>query len=205
MRTPGARNKTWAETQRVIIQAALSCFSERGFAQTTMADIRRTADVSNGSLYHHFGSKDALAAAVYLQGIIDYQQGVLAALEEETGARAGVEAMVRHHLRWVSRQREWAIYLTRMRHAAFIDEVETPMAEQNRQFMERVVKWFAPHVSSSAIRRVPFDLLIPLLIGPTQEFTRLHLEGKTRTGIGAAAEELARAAWMTLRGPAAED
>ncbi len=204
MRTRGARNKTWADTQRIVIEAALYCFSERGFAQTTMDDIRSRAGISNGSLYHHFRSKESLAAAVYLQGIIDYQEGVLAALEAETGAREGVEAMVRHHLRWVNRQREWAVYLTRMRHAAFISEVESDMAGQNRSFMERVVAWFTPHFESGAIRPVRFDLLIPLLIGPTQEFTRLLLEGKTRTAIGIAADELAGSAWLTLRGPAAE-
>jgi AcrR family transcriptional regulator len=183
-----------------MIAAALTDFSELGFNQATMQDIRCRAGVSNGSLYHHFKSKNALAAAVYLQGIIDYQTGLLAALERQTEARAGIEAIVRHHLTWVSEQKEWAGYLTRMRHAAFISELERPIAEQNLLFMERIVKWFSPRVAAGDLREVPFDLLIPLIIGPCQEFTRFLLEGKARTGIKAAADEMARAAWLALRG-----
>jgi AcrR family transcriptional regulator len=200
MRTVGATNKASAELRRKIIGTALACFSELGFTRTTMEDIRQRAGVSNGSLYHHFRSKGALAAAVYLQGIIDYQDGLLAALEKQREARDGITAIVKHHLQWVTRQKEWANYLTRMRHAEFIADVEPLITGRNSSFLSAFRNWFEPHIASGAVRPVPFDLLIPLMIGPCQEFTRLLLEGKVRTGINTATTELAEAAWLAIRG-----
>jgi AcrR family transcriptional regulator len=47
-----------------IRDAALKHFAERGFAQATVREIARTAGVSPGLIRHHFGSKEALRAAV---------------------------------------------------------------------------------------------------------------------------------------------
>ena len=68
--------------RKQIILTALACFVEMGFVDTTMEDIRVRSKSSNGSIYHHFKSKDQLAAAVYLEGIIDYQEGMAAELEK---------------------------------------------------------------------------------------------------------------------------
>lgn len=57
-----------------IRDAALKHFAERGFAQTTVREIARTAGVSPGLIRHHFGSKEALRGAV--------DEHVLAALRQ---------------------------------------------------------------------------------------------------------------------------
>jgi AcrR family transcriptional regulator len=77
MRKQHARNTGTVERRRQIIQAALSCFTAMGFANTTMEEIRIRSGASNGSIYHHFKNKDQLAVAVYLEGIIDYQSSLL--------------------------------------------------------------------------------------------------------------------------------
>jgi AcrR family transcriptional regulator len=44
--------------------AARRLFAERGYAATTTADVAARAGVSEGILFHHFGSKEGLLAAV---------------------------------------------------------------------------------------------------------------------------------------------
>ena len=89
MKTKNVTHATTPSRRRQIIHGALACFTERGVAQTSMADICRRSNASTGSIYHHFKSKEQLAAAVYLEGISDYQQGFLAVLEEQQNARKG--------------------------------------------------------------------------------------------------------------------
>lgn len=48
------------EKHKTIINAALKIFSEKGYANTRMADIAEEAGISYGSLYHYFESKDVL-------------------------------------------------------------------------------------------------------------------------------------------------
>ncbi len=50
--------------RRQILDAAVATFAARGYDKTTMEDIRVASDVSKGTLYLYFHSKEALFAAV---------------------------------------------------------------------------------------------------------------------------------------------
>jgi AcrR family transcriptional regulator len=58
-----------AERRRAILEGALEAFTSKGFAAATVGDVRRLSGASVGSIYHHFGDKEGLAAALYLEGI----------------------------------------------------------------------------------------------------------------------------------------
>jgi AcrR family transcriptional regulator len=54
-----------AEARREqILTAALSCFGEKGYHASTMDDIARASDLSKGSLYWHFSSKEEVFLAL---------------------------------------------------------------------------------------------------------------------------------------------
>src|SRR5258707_15886203 len=92
---------TRADRRREILDAALACFVEKGLVATTIDEIRLAAGASIGSRYHHFDSKDDLAAALYIEGLHDYQQGAVAERHAHPEAEQGIKAAVVHHLRWV--------------------------------------------------------------------------------------------------------
>ena len=49
-----------AETRQRVLEAANLLFTTKGFVATGTADIARAADVSEGSIFYHFGSKKKL-------------------------------------------------------------------------------------------------------------------------------------------------
>jgi len=58
------RSATHMEAQRErIMRAAIACIADKGLDRTSVADIRRKAGVSTGTLYVHFKSKDDLISA----------------------------------------------------------------------------------------------------------------------------------------------
>ena len=57
-----------ASRRQAILDAALACFTNKGFTETTMEDIRIRSGASTGSIYHHFSNKEMLARALYLEG-----------------------------------------------------------------------------------------------------------------------------------------
>ena len=61
-----------SDTRRRVLDAALRCFLEEGYERTTIARILERSDVSNGSLFHHFATKEAIADALYLEAIASY-------------------------------------------------------------------------------------------------------------------------------------
>jgi AcrR family transcriptional regulator len=195
-----ARHKKSGKRQENIIRAAQACFAEFGFANTTMEDIRLRSGASNGSIYHHFASKEGLAAAIYVEVMTDYQQRILTALEQNPGARAGIKAVVESHLDWVNEKPEQAKYLMEMRHADFMAAAEDALAEANQDFAMGFVTWIKPNLKSGRLRRVDPIMFISLVLGPCQEYVRNWLGGDTVTDLTGAKEELARAAWLVLRG-----
>lgn len=64
-------DRTWQQaksenTRTVILNAALQCFYERGFNNTTTEKVAREAGVSRGAMLHHFPSRfDLIKAAVH--------------------------------------------------------------------------------------------------------------------------------------------
>ena len=83
------------DTRAAILEAALTLFRERGFAETTMRDIAAKAKVASGLAYYYFDSKDAIVLAFYQQAKDDLPPLVEAAHQEKKLAprlRALIEA-----------------------------------------------------------------------------------------------------------------
>ncbi|WP_065757783.1 TetR/AcrR family transcriptional regulator [Pseudomonas defluvii] len=55
------------ETRTLLLATARQMFSELGYAHTSMDDLTARAGLTRGALYHHFGDKKGLLAAVVEQ------------------------------------------------------------------------------------------------------------------------------------------
>jgi AcrR family transcriptional regulator len=79
------RTRDPADKRARLMDAARTLFAERGYAATTTADVARHAGVSEGIVFHHFGSKADLLEAV----ASDYGRGLAQAMFEIASAAAG--------------------------------------------------------------------------------------------------------------------
>ncbi|AJY45665.1 TetR/AcrR family transcriptional regulator [Martelella endophytica] len=80
------RAQKMEETRLKLIAAARTAFAEKGFAAASMDDLTATAGLTRGALYHNFGDKRGLLAAVVNQ--IDSEMAArarLKAAEEKNG------------------------------------------------------------------------------------------------------------------------
>ncbi len=85
-----------------ILQAAATCFAERGYAQTSIDDVARKLRATKGRIYHHYPSKADLFADVFRTGmdmnyaaIQPYRGAAGSALDRWRGmARAHVRQMI---------------------------------------------------------------------------------------------------------------
>src|ERR1700736_430894 len=102
-RTVSARRVPRSASRREqILAAALDVFLAKGVARASIDDIRRRSGASIGSIYHHFDGKRGIAAALFVDALRGYQDDVLAVLDAHADTRAGIEAVVDHHLAWVA-------------------------------------------------------------------------------------------------------
>jgi AcrR family transcriptional regulator len=62
--TRTARDRAGSETRALLVEKAAAVFAERGYANTTIADITLAAGVSRATCYVYFASKDEVFQAV---------------------------------------------------------------------------------------------------------------------------------------------
>ena len=107
---------TAADTRERVLASAADLAAREGFDTITTAKLSASSGVSNGSIYHHFGSKEGVLAALLAEIILDYQDTVLAVLDTHAdsthdSAHAGVLETVATHLRWTEQHRDQAMLL----------------------------------------------------------------------------------------------
>jgi len=184
-----------------ILAGALDCFEKHGIDGTTIADIQRATNCSIGSLYHHFGSKDGIAEALFIEGIEAFNNGMIHQLRRTKTAEESVKGVVRYYCDWTAKNRALARYL-HSRNIEFSEEARGSLRKIHSDYISEVFSLFVRHVEAGEMQLLPLETYVPLISGPVQEFTRRWLSGQSDKGgsMSKCLRELfADAAWKTVR------
>ena len=192
-----SKSQTRALKSRVM-EVSLAHFSDVGIEQTNVGDILQDADCSVGSLYHHFGSKEGIAEALFVEGVDHFNAGLLAALLPRRTASTGIKAMVTFCCEWVTDQPQLAAFLL-SREIKLSELARLELREKDRAFGQSTYDWFAPHVKSGELQALPTALYMPLICGPTLECSRMWLSGRSARSPREVAAILAEASWQSVR------
>jgi len=206
---PEVSKKTPQRTQRPatialranILTEALACFEKHGIDGTTIGDIQSATNCSIGSLYHHFGSKEGIAEALFIEGIKGFNKGMIQRLKRARSAEASVKGVVRYYCDWTARNRPLAKYL-HSRNIEFSEGARKTLREIHRAYIWEVFSLFGRYVEAGEMRLLPLETYVPLISGPVQEFSRRWLSGQSEEGasISKQLKELfADAAWKAVR------
>jgi AcrR family transcriptional regulator len=97
-------------TRTAIVEAAMTCFAQNGYAHTSIRQIAAQAGVSTGLMYHYFESKEALLEAVF-ENCMAILSGVLvdAYRQAEPGQR--ISSLLRAMFAMLEEDRDfWALF-----------------------------------------------------------------------------------------------
>ncbi len=188
-----------SSTKETILSSALSCFMEKGVEQSSIADIRDRSGISVGSIYHHFGNKDGIVVALFLSGMQDHSRNQELALSKAQGAKEGIYAIVTCYIDWIAAHPDWARFVFRYRSLVENSDLAERNESQKREHFKRLKAWFAPHIESGDIQKLPFEVYHSLIIGPAQDFALRWLAGKTKGALSDYRELYAEAAWQALK------
>lgn len=177
-----------------IVQAALACAAEQGWEATSMGAVRTRAGVSNGSLFHHFPSRDALTTAVIAEGMANHQETLLRVLRGADDARAGVQGVVVAHLGWIAENPSLARLLLSAPAGAPPRGLEAAVADENRAIFGEVAAWLTAH---GWTRRPDLPVVLALWTGPAQAYARRWLADQVDHP-STVADDLACGAWRAL-------
>jgi AcrR family transcriptional regulator len=191
---PGARKAH----KRQLMACALECFEAAGLEATTIEEIRGRADSSIGSIYHHFGNKEGLVAALFFAGIDDQAALCEAGMAQASGARAVVEGMVRAYLSWVTAQPRFARFLYMARASVAAGPDAEALRQRNRARFRALHDWLARGVAAGEVRELPRETYLPLLIGPSEIYCRAWLSERVKAAPSTHAAVFTQAAWRAV-------
>lgn len=158
---PRSRRYDPAETRQRVLEAANMLFSTKGFVSTGTADIARAADVSEGSIFYHFGSKKNLLIELGRQ----YGQNMIAAMQQGDDLSAlSIETTIRRCFDYCATHKQWeAINRGGDDCPSSVTHFHDPEAEPfYRSSREVVVAWSEAHMRAQLGGNVDSDVNIPV-------------------------------------------
>ncbi|MDQ8038519.1 MAG: TetR/AcrR family transcriptional regulator [Pedobacter sp.] len=194
-----------SDRHRVIIEAALACFSRHGVEATTIDMIREASGASVGSLYHRFGNKEGIAAEVYMQGLRDFRASLESRLPGVRNLEDAVRAVIDANIDWIVANPDWARFV-------FNHRMVLAQADREKAFVEETtastLKWWAdmltlPGAEALASRKSP--VYASVLTGAVHDYSRHWLEGRRKTSPDALRAQFAAAAHAGLLACAAAE
>ena len=153
-----------AETRQRVLEAANMLFTTKGFVSTGTADIARAADVSEGSIFYHFGSKKNLLIELGRQ----YGQNMIAAMEQGDSLDAlTIETTIRRCFDYCTEHKQWEAISRggedRIGKQAPNSHFHDPEAEPfYRASREVVVAWSEAHMRAQLAQAGRDDINIPV-------------------------------------------
>jgi AcrR family transcriptional regulator len=189
------------DTRARILDAALECFLETGYEQAPVTRIRELSGVSNGTLFHYFPTKDAIADALYLEAIADFQEGLQRLLAERPRSlRTAVRGVIAHQIEWIEANADRARFV----YTRGTLDGDTPggaqLDEMNRNLATAYEQWLAPLIERGQVRPVSMLVLTAIVTGPTHAIARRWLARRLASPLHAYLDELADAATAALSG-----
>ncbi len=98
---------------RMIFEAAIDIFSERGFEKATMDEIAAKANVAKGTIYYHFKSKEELFVFLVEEGTELLREHVLAKLSEQMTATDKMRTIIHEQLTFFKDYKDFCIIILR--------------------------------------------------------------------------------------------
>ncbi|MCB5178986.1 TetR/AcrR family transcriptional regulator [Streptomyces antimicrobicus] len=185
-------------TVDLLLTTALRVYAESGQQGFTVNAVTAASGVSLGSLYHHFGSFDGLAAALYTRCMGRLFEELTRAVVRTRTARTGVRALVRAYLRFTQEHRDAALFLHASAYAGYLAVHAEEIRAAKESQLADITAWMGTRMAKGEIVPLPGPLVEVLVMGPVAEAARRWLASTYDLDLDEAARALPDAIWRSL-------
>lgn len=182
-------------TRQLILDTALQMFVERGYFATSVHDIRKHAGLSVGAIYHHFGTKEALARALY-EDLVARMDGLIeAALRPHRSARERCRAIALTLCETAQESPELLHFILHARHREFLPEAPPICSTRPFETMKQVV---SEGIQAGEIRPMDPVAAAAVAFGSVIRLVHLALDGVLAKPSTAYFDAIWEATWRGL-------
>ena len=150
LKRDSGKTRKGEQTRTRILETALKLFREQGYERTTMRAIAAKGEVSLGSAYYYFESKEHLVQAFYLQTHLEHLAASRGILEEYGDLADRLLGVVRAKIETAMPYHRFSAILFRT--AADPRSPLSPFSEESAPVRERATTLFQEVVEGSSLR-----------------------------------------------------
>ncbi|KPV41739.1 hypothetical protein AN478_01345 [Thiohalorhabdus denitrificans] len=169
-----ARAESSELTRQRILEAARHLFTERGYFNTSLQDIRRESGLSIGSIYHHFTGKEELARELFYDTLSFVESDIRRVYAQYSGARERCYHVIESLFETTESMPEVMEYVLYFKHREVLPGEKPICASQPFEIIKSII---AEGMAAGEIRPMDEVMASAALLGGPIRLVQLRLEG----------------------------
>lgn len=164
-RSPEARREA-------LLEAALTLFSERGFYGTNVPQLLEKANISAGTMYHQFESKEELVNVLFQRCLQERSNALWEGFSSSLPFRKQFGELWQRYFAFARSRPQVFAFLSFQDHKSYLNE-ESRRAQEEAQ--TRLRAFFEGAQSQGVVRSIPIEILLPLVLGGLSGIVQAYL------------------------------
>ena len=179
-----------------VLDTALRLFSERGYFNTSIHDIRHAAGVSTGAIYHHFRNKEALARSLYEALLQQMDQAIEDACLDREGCLEKSRAIIEKMFALTLEQPRHMQFVLLAQHREYLPDEAPICSSKPFQAMKKVV---IEGITTGEVRDMEPWVAATAMFGGALRMMNLQLDGVLERPLTDYLDEVVECAWRGIK------
>jgi len=179
-----------------ILDTALKLFSERGYFNTSIHDIRRAAGVSIGAIYHHFENKEALAKSLYEALLQQMDVAIADACFDKNSCLEKSRAIIDQLFTLAQQQPRSMQFVIMAQHREYLPDEAPICSSQPFQTMKKVL---VDGIDSGEVRDIESWVAATTMFGGALRMINLQLDGVLDRPLSEYLDDVVDCAWRGIK------
>ena len=179
-----------------VLNTSLTLFSQHGYFNTSLQDIRKAAGVSIGAIYHHFENKEALAKALYETLLSEMNQAIVEATAPHKSCREQSQAVIETLFRLTLEEPQKMQFILMAQHREYMPDAAPICSSRPFQAMKTIVE---RGIVAKEIRPLDGWVAASAMFGGALRLMSLHLDGALDRPLMDLMDESMDCAWRGLK------
>lgn len=177
------------------MDTALTLFTRVGYFNCSVHDIRKTADISIGAIYHHFPSKEAIAKALYDDLVGQMSELLSATLEKKGCTETRCRAVFALLFELTEKEPDRMSFILHARHREFLPSEKPVCSARPFQLLQQLIE---DGMEQGALLSMDPTLVSACLFGPALRMIQLRLDGLVDHPLQQDLAPLFNSAWRSV-------
>ncbi|MBP7734947.1 MAG: TetR/AcrR family transcriptional regulator [Spirochaetes bacterium] len=186
----GWKQERGNETAAKILDTAMDIFRETGTTRIPVVDLSERSGATAGSIYHHYGCMNGVAAALYIRSLSGLLKTIAKAVQRQNTPELVIRSLVKAYLSWTRKNPDEARFIHASTFQPYVRQYADEIAAARNLSMITIAAAIHSLADTGQFVKLPEFMYEMIIIGPAAETARRWLDGDPAVDIARAEKDL---------------